>query len=361
MKKSFIPVFFVFNLSFLLFSQRVERKYVDKYFLPTDSISASYIHLRIHDATLDDKGVLKILDNKGNVLRSSEYSSFSQEILHGESITYYVNSSQMRSVKTYENDNENGLFEYYFNDGSLQAKGFKRDGLLTDSLISFYPNGLRKRAEKYQNGGLVGGKCYDSLGRSMEHVPFETEAEFPGGYNALTSFIQRTLVYPNDAIDENISGKVYALFTVDSLGHVSNIEIKKGCTNSMNNEVIRVIKQMPTWVPATFDGEALSSIFRLPVTFELVGSDAELICMDYTLRESNLHWKSKDVVLNDAFSGESIRSFSRGNKSYFKLYLLHAEKENIRRKKIEFSELENRNAFKFNTRRNARRFRRDCI
>jgi protein TonB len=360
MKKSLSLVLFVFNLSFLTFSQHIERKFVDKNFISTDSASANFTLLIKRDAAFMDQGVVKTLDMNGNLLQSSEYSSISQNMLDGESITYYLNSTQKRSVKTYENNNETGLFEFYYNDGSLQAKGKKRNGLLTDSLISFYPNGSRKRSEIYLNGVLISGNCFDSLGVTISNFPLETEAEFPGGNEGLMAFIQNNLVYPSDAIELNLSGKVYVRFVVDSLGNVSNIDIEKGVSPSIDQEVMRVIKLMPRWNPETFDGESVPAIFRLPVNFELDGG-GDLTCLDSTARHLNLYWKSQDAVLYDAFSGYSIPSFSRRNKSFYKLYLLHADKETIRRKKIEFSELENRNAYKFNTRRNARRFREWCM
>jgi protein TonB len=338
----------------------VEKKFLDKHFVPVDSINASYFLLIKRVNAQSDHGVVLTCDLPGNVLQSIEYSSLSEKVRHGESIVYYVNSAQKRLVQTYQNNIESGSFEYYFNDGSIQARGYKKNGKLTDSLVSFYPNGSLKRSERYMEGELIGGNCFDSIGNITPFYPFESEAEFPGGNKGLMAFIQNNLIYPSDAIELNISGRVYVRFVVDSLGNVSNIEIEKGVSHSIDQEVIRVVQIMPKWKPGTFDGESGPTVFRLPVNFELDGG-GDLTCMDTTARRLNLYWKSQNAVLYDAYSGYSIPSFSRRNKSYFKLYLLYADKDKIRRKNMEFSELENQNAYKFNTRRNAKRFRQFCM
>jgi protein TonB len=349
------------GFSLFTFSQQVEKKFVNKHFIPSDSINASYVRLIKRDTTRSDRGMVVTCDLSGNVLQSIEYSSLSQKTRNGESISYYTKSTQKRSVQTYLNNQEDGFFEYYFHDGSLQAKGHKNKGALTDSLVSFHLNGIPKRLEKYLEGELVGGNCFDTTGSIVPFYPFESEAEFPGGNEGLMEFIRKNIIYPSDAIELNVSGKVYARFVVDSLGNVSDIEIEKGVSPSIDKEVIRVIQIMPNWLPSTFDGNPVSSVFRLPVNFELDGGVGDLTCMDTTLRRLNLYWKSQSAVLYDAFSGESIPSFSRGKKSYFKLYLLHPDKGTIRRKKTEFFQLEYNNAYKFNSRRHAKRFRQFCM
>jgi len=232
-------------------AQLVTTEFVNKSYLPVDSVSAAYL-LKIERSNFNsDQGTIKTYDLSGHLLRATEYSSLEQKIVHGKVLTYYMNSQQPRSMQTFENDNEHGPFVYYFNDGSIQALGEKSGGQLVDTLKTYFVNGKIKRLETYLKGELTGGNCYDSSGVIQPHYPLETEAEFPGGNQGLMQFIQQNLVYPSEAIELNVSGKVYVRFTIDSLGNVQNIEIEKGVSNAINQEVIRVIKIMPKWIPST--------------------------------------------------------------------------------------------------------------
>lgn len=69
-----------------------------------------------------------------------------------------------------------------------------------------------------------------------------------GGDTGLKKFIQENLHYPKTG--ECVTGKVYIGFTVDKLGNVKDIEIKKGITTSTDEEAIRILKLL-TFVPGT--------------------------------------------------------------------------------------------------------------
>jgi periplasmic protein TonB len=85
----------------------------------------------------------------------------------------------------------------------------------------------------------------------------DEEASFPD-YN---SFIVKNLKYPEVAIDQQISGKVYIEFIVDKGGNVSNITLKKGITGcpECDKEALRVIGKMPKWTPGKVNGKPVKS------------------------------------------------------------------------------------------------------
>jgi len=85
----------------------------------------------------------------------------------------------------------------------------------------------------------------------------------------LMRWIQTNLQYPQDAIENDIQGRVYVSFVVGKKGVVSDIQIERGVTSVLDNEVIRLIGQMPDWKPGEFDGFKVSSEMRLPINFTL--------------------------------------------------------------------------------------------
>lgn len=52
-------------------------------------------------------------------------------------------------------------------------------------------------------------------------------------------------------------------------GVVTNIQIDRKLGHGCDEEVIRVLKRMPKWIPAKLDGKAVNYRFSIPVTLAL--------------------------------------------------------------------------------------------
>ena len=98
----------------------------------------------------------------------------------------------------------------------------------------------------------------------------ETEANFPGGIEAMFEYLSQNLKYPQAAIEARIEGTVYVKFIIEEDGSISNIEVIQshlggGCEEAAMNAV----RNMPNWNPGTRKGKPVPSIFVLPVQFQL--------------------------------------------------------------------------------------------
>lgn len=96
-----------------------------------------------------------------------------------------------------------------------------------------------------------------------------TPASFPGGEEAQTQYIQVNLKYPATAKENGIEGVVAVIFTVRTDGSIGNIKIKRMVDPDLENEAIRLVKQMPAWVPATDNGQPVESTAEVDVPFTL--------------------------------------------------------------------------------------------
>lgn len=104
---------------------------------------------------------------------------------------------------------------------------------------------------------------------SMQVYPApEIYAQFPGGEDAMMLFIAKNLKYPNCGLGKPPKGIVYVEFEIDSIGFVRNPKILRGLDLRFDREVINMVKLMPRWEPAIWDGKPGSSQFTLPVKFE---------------------------------------------------------------------------------------------
>lgn len=96
-----------------------------------------------------------------------------------------------------------------------------------------------------------------------------TPASFPGGAEAQEQYIQMNLKYPTAAKENGIEGVVAVIFTVKTDGSIGNIKIKRMVDPDLENEAIRLVKQMPTWIPATDNGKPVDSSAEVDVPFTL--------------------------------------------------------------------------------------------
>lgn len=97
----------------------------------------------------------------------------------------------------------------------------------------------------------------------------EVMPEYPGGMQAMMSFIGENVKYPEDAMEKNISGKVFVSFVVEKDGSVSEAKVVKGVCESIDKEALRVVNAMPKWTPGKKDGKNVRVSYTLPFTFKL--------------------------------------------------------------------------------------------
>jgi TonB family protein len=98
----------------------------------------------------------------------------------------------------------------------------------------------------------------------MEELP-----QFPGGKNALASWIAANVKYPAEALKGSIAGKVYVSFTISTSGKVKDAVVTKSASPLLNTEAIRVVSSMPDWKPGTQSGKSVAVQMEVPVEFKL--------------------------------------------------------------------------------------------
>ncbi len=99
--------------------------------------------------------------------------------------------------------------------------------------------------------------------------PFETadvNPQYPGGMAAFRKFLEKNLTNPQD-IEEGEKVAVKIKFIVGYDGQLKGFEIMEDGGKAFNNEVIRVLKKMPTWIPGKMKGESVSVYYTIPVMF----------------------------------------------------------------------------------------------
>ncbi|MEO5941808.1 MAG: energy transducer TonB [Ferruginibacter sp.] len=233
--------------------------------------------------------------------------------LASNSLLFLKMSFSDSSLRTY-----NGAYTSYNKDGGLLESGIYKNGLLegakekwsekgdmTDSLIyhngkvfTEYHFGYRDKQRYYFQvidslADTLYSRAVDEKNNLVDEVKFkgqkgvmikykdgvatrdslftreEREASFPGGQEAWAKFLQENLDANVPVRKKAKVGKyqVVVRFIVNKDGEISDISAETNLGHGMEQEVIRLIKISPKWIPAVQYGRKVNAYRRQPVTF----------------------------------------------------------------------------------------------
>ena len=110
-------------------------------------------------------------------------------------------------------------------------------------------------------------KNVESTEKTFEVV--EQMPAFPGGDAALMKYLSENIKYPKAAEKAGEQGRVVVNFIVEKDGAISNVNVVRSVTPTLDAEAVRVIKAMPKWVPGKQDGQFVRVKYNVPVSFRL--------------------------------------------------------------------------------------------
>jgi TonB family protein len=97
----------------------------------------------------------------------------------------------------------------------------------------------------------------------------EEMPEFPGGEAALRNHIAKSIKYPQSAQENGIQGRVYVQFIVSADGSVRNATIARGVDPVLDQEALRVVRNLPIWIPGKQRGKTVDVSYTVPINFML--------------------------------------------------------------------------------------------
>jgi TonB family protein len=146
--------------------------------------------------------------------------------------------------------------------------------------LSFSFIGMQTNEVKLQEQEVVNIKMAEDVSQLSEVVvtgyappasagePVIRLAEPIGGRKAYDKYLENELRYPQQAIDNNVRGRVTVQFTVDTRGIIGDLEVTKKLGYGCDEEVIRLVKEGPKWLPTTQDAVPIESIVRVRMKFD---------------------------------------------------------------------------------------------
>lgn len=103
-----------------------------------------------------------------------------------------------------------------------------------------------------------------------EEINFEEPAvvippSFPGGQTALTEYLHKNFTWKQG--QHTVQGRVFVVFLVDVDGKIKDATVIRGLCDSCDKEALRLVKNMPAWIPGTENGKPIEARAVVPVEF----------------------------------------------------------------------------------------------
>jgi TonB family protein len=100
-------------------------------------------------------------------------------------------------------------------------------------------------------------------------VAVEQMPVFKGGDEGLLKYLAEHTIYPENAKNNNLQGRVIVRFCVTEEGKVNRVSILKGVDPQLDAEAIRVVNTLPAFIPGKQGGKDVPVWYMVPITFAL--------------------------------------------------------------------------------------------
>lgn len=100
-------------------------------------------------------------------------------------------------------------------------------------------------------------------------VIVESMPQFPGGDAARIAYLNENMKYPIMARESGIQGRVFVTFVVEKDGSITDVRILRGIGGGCDEEALKVVKNMPQWIPGKQRNVPVRVQFNMPINFIL--------------------------------------------------------------------------------------------
>jgi antitoxin component YwqK of YwqJK toxin-antitoxin module len=215
-------------------------------------------------------GMWKGLDADGKLLDSAFYKD---GLIQGLSLRWNADGFITDSLLFEEGGN--GYAKGFRPGGIIRYQGKYVAGKKAGPWTYYYPAGTKSQDVTYEADSAVRFTCFDLNGNlQTKDCFYEKEAEFQGGTEGWTRFLMKNLDANVPVKKKAREGSYTAIvrFIVTKDCTIQNIEAETNHGYGMEQEVIRIIKKGPKWVPAIQYNRPVNAYRRQPVTFVISGN-----------------------------------------------------------------------------------------
>ena len=93
---------------------------------------------------------------------------------------------------------------------------------------------------------------------------------YEGNDQALAEYINSKIVYPEQAVENNVEGTVKVQFVIDEKGTVSDVKtVGTKLGYGLEEEAVSVVRNLPKWTPGKVKGKNVKTRLSVPITYKL--------------------------------------------------------------------------------------------
>ena len=97
----------------------------------------------------------------------------------------------------------------------------------------------------------------------------EEMPEYPGGNQAMMTYLGNNIVYPESCKAEGVEGIVFLSFVIDEEGKLKDLEVLRSPDDRLSKNAMEVVKKMPKWTSGKQDGKPVKVQYNLPISYKL--------------------------------------------------------------------------------------------
>lgn len=242
------------------------KKYVYKQYYPETKVNTQLITFKSKKFMVKDGLYLERFDD-GKIIREGDFVnnkkegawkeySWAGKYKNGKRVGEWVSHDEKNRLKSRSN----------FVNGQLHGVQIKYDTL------------GQKLGESIYKNALFISTTIDTSYKETETLPRFAGCEKIVGTEEekkvcadkkMMNYVYQKLKYPKQARKDGIDGIALVRFVIDKDGTVTDIKVLRGLCKEIKEECIKLVSNMPKWIPGYYKGEPVKVKYTLPIKFNL--------------------------------------------------------------------------------------------
>ncbi len=192
---------------------------------------------------------------------------------------YHRNNGILSSEGDYKNGRENGKWKYYDGKGRIKTELNYLNGIKEGEFIEYDTLSNIINRGVYKSGEIIKESNKKEEIKLVEEMPYlssckgivDKDERKKCSERTLLQYVSNNIKYPVIAREYGVEGIAVIKFYIDEDGSINHeeIEVLKGICQSISDECLRIVKQMPKWEAGKQDGKNVKVYFNLPIRFKL--------------------------------------------------------------------------------------------
>jgi protein TonB len=220
----------------------------------------------------------EFLDSAFCVLPSQAGAQYYRETVYTDSIAgsvkdFYL-SGKLQSSGTFDHVRKllpHGTLETWYESGQLESRSTYSHATPIE-LLSYYATGQLKRHELYAGKKRTIAHCFAADGKKIKFFDYQQMPIYPegdGSAQAVVHAVMRNVVYPEDALRNHVTGRVFLRFVVTPAGRIANIEVTESSHPALTEAAVLAVQKLKPFTPGKLDGKPVKVGYTVPVSFAI--------------------------------------------------------------------------------------------